>query len=91
MENRAKTSQETSLDEIKCFFDSAPPLKDGNIVSKKLDEFLETNSLSAGTGSKRVVCVTSGGTTVPLEQRCVRFIDNFSSGHRGSTSTEYSQ
>lgn len=39
--------------------------------------------------AKRVVCVTSGGTTVPLEQRCVRFIDNFSSGHRGATSTEY--
>ena len=40
-------------------------------------------------GARRVVCVTSGGTTVPLEQRCVRYIDNFSSGHRGATSTEY--
>ncbi|KAK6115457.1 hypothetical protein DH2020_007726 [Rehmannia glutinosa] len=38
--------------------------------------------------SSRVVCVTSGGTTVPLEQRCVRYIDNFSSGHRGAASTE---
>lgn len=37
---------------------------------------------------KRVVCVTSGGTTVPLEQRCVRYIDNFSSGFRGAASTE---
>lgn len=37
----------------------------------------------------RVVCVTSGGTTVPLEQRCVRYIDNFSSGNRGAASTEY--
>ncbi|PKA50741.1 Phosphopantothenate--cysteine ligase 2 [Apostasia shenzhenica] len=36
-----------------------------------------------------VVCVTSGGTTVPLEQRCVRYIDNFSSGNRGAASTEY--
>ncbi|XP_074330624.1 phosphopantothenate--cysteine ligase 2-like isoform X2 [Apium graveolens] len=89
MENKAVTPQETSLDEIKCFFDSAPPLKDGNSISKKLDEFLGTNSLLSGNGNKRVVCVTSGGTTVPLEQRCVRFIDNFSSGHRGSTSTEY--
>ncbi|XLU74173.1 hypothetical protein S245_033226 [Arachis hypogaea] len=25
----------------------------------------------------------------PLEQRCVRYVDNFSSGHRGATSTEY--
>lgn len=33
--------------------------------------------------------MTSGGTTVPLERRCVRHIDNFSSGHRGAASTEY--
>ena len=26
---------------------------------------------------------------MPLEQRCVRFIDNFSSGQRGAASTEY--
>ncbi|XP_070174764.1 phosphopantothenate--cysteine ligase-like isoform X2 [Littorina saxatilis] len=31
----------------------------------------------------------SGGTTVPLESRTVRFIDNFSSGTRGSASAEY--
>ena len=30
--------------------------------------------------------VTSGGTTVPLEQRTVRFIDNFSTGTRGARS-----
>lgn len=41
------------------------------------------------TSGSRIVCVTSGGTTVPLEQRCVRYIDNFSSGHRGAASTEY--
>jgi phosphopantothenate---cysteine ligase (ATP) len=41
-----------------------------------------------GVGRRRIVCVTSGGTTVPLEQRCVRYIDNFSSGHRGAASTE---
>lgn len=39
--------------------------------------------------ARRIVCVTSGGTTAPLEQRCVRYVDNFSSGHRGATSTEY--
>ena len=31
----------------------------------------------------------SGGTTVPLESRTVRFIDNFSVGTRGATSAEY--
>lgn len=35
------------------------------------------------------MCVTSGGTTVPLERRCVRFIDNFSGGTRGALSTEF--
>ncbi len=35
-----------------------------------------------------VVCVTSGGTTVPLERRCVRFVDNFSGGTRGALSVE---
>ncbi|KAG0015349.1 hypothetical protein BGZ81_011727, partial [Podila clonocystis] len=38
---------------------------------------------------RRVVLVTSGGTTVPLETLTVRFIDNFSAGTRGATSAEY--
>ena len=29
-----------------------------------------------------------GGTVVPLERRCVRFIDNFSAGTRGALSAE---
>ncbi|KAG7020196.1 Phosphopantothenate--cysteine ligase 1, partial [Cucurbita argyrosperma subsp. argyrosperma] len=45
--------------------------------------------LARTRSARKVVCVTSGGTTVPLEQRCVRYIDNFSSGHRGAASTEY--
>lgn len=36
-----------------------------------------------------IVVVTSGGTRVPLERNMVRFIDNFSGGDRGATSTEY--
>eukprot|EP00730_Choanoeca_flexa_P012012 TRINITY_DN3033_c0_g1_i1.p1 TRINITY_DN3033_c0_g1~~TRINITY_DN3033_c0_g1_i1.p1 ORF type:complete len:311 (+),score=49.81 TRINITY_DN3033_c0_g1_i1:2-934(+) len=36
----------------------------------------------------RIVFITSGGTIVPLEQRMVRFIDNFSGGRRGSASAE---
>jgi phosphopantothenate-cysteine ligase len=38
---------------------------------------------------RRVVLITSGGTTVPLEHNTVRFIDNFSAGTRGATSAEY--
>lgn len=36
-----------------------------------------------------MVFLKSGGTTVPLEQNTVRFIDNFSAGTRGSASAEY--
>ena len=39
--------------------------------------------------NRKVVLVTSGGTTVPLENQTVRFIDNFSAGTRGATSAEY--
>lgn len=37
----------------------------------------------------KVVLVTSGGTTIPLEHNTVRFVDNFSAGTRGSLSAEY--
>jgi len=37
---------------------------------------------------RRIVCVTSGGTLVPLEVNVVRFIDNFSTGERGASSAE---
>lgn len=39
--------------------------------------------------SRPIALVTSGGTTVPLENQTVRFIDNFSAGTRGATSAEY--
>ncbi|XP_003743795.2 phosphopantothenate--cysteine ligase [Galendromus occidentalis] len=39
--------------------------------------------------ASRVVLVTAGGTTVPLEQKTVRFVDNFSLGNRGAASAEY--
>ncbi|KZS98256.1 phosphopantothenate-cysteine ligase [Sistotremastrum niveocremeum HHB9708] len=39
--------------------------------------------------NRKVVLVTSGGTTVPLEHNVVRFLDNFSAGTRGATSAEY--
>jgi phosphopantothenate-cysteine ligase len=39
--------------------------------------------------NRRVVLITSGGTTVPLERQTVRVIDNFSAGTRGATSAEY--
>ncbi|KAK3154445.1 hypothetical protein QOZ80_2BG0190610 [Eleusine coracana subsp. coracana] len=74
------------------FFATAPPLRDADAVAARLHEFIARNShppSEGGGARRRIVCVTSGGTTVPLEQRCVRYIDNFSSGHRGAASTEY--
>ncbi|KAJ8979935.1 hypothetical protein NQ317_003677 [Molorchus minor] len=38
---------------------------------------------------QRIVLITSGGTTVPLEHNTVRFVDNFSAGTRGAASAEY--
>ncbi|KAJ3018456.1 hypothetical protein HKX48_002881 [Thoreauomyces humboldtii] len=53
-------------------------------AGKRVDDFV---TLHARAG-RRVVLVTSGGTTVPLEKQTVRFIDNFSAGTRGATSAE---
>jgi phosphopantothenate-cysteine ligase len=38
---------------------------------------------------EKVVLITSGGTSVPLERNTVRSIENFSTGLRGSASAEY--
>ncbi|WWC63337.1 uncharacterized protein I303_105937 [Kwoniella dejecticola CBS 10117] len=54
--------------------------------SEKMHQFVEKWKAVQG---KKVVLVTSGGTTVPLESNTVRFLDNFSAGTRGATSAEY--
>ena len=53
---------------------------------ERVDSFLKDRIV---TTECPLVLVTSGGTTVPLEFNTVRFIDNFSTGHRGAASTEY--
>ncbi|XP_022919672.1 phosphopantothenate--cysteine ligase [Onthophagus taurus] len=50
-----------------------------------LKEFCDRHNKSGD----RIVLVTSGGTTVPLEHNTVRFVDNFSAGTRGAASAEY--
>lgn len=54
-------------------------------ISTQLQEFVNLHHAHG----RRVVLVSSGGTTVPLENQTVRFIDNFSAGTRGATSAEY--
>ena len=63
----------------------APPACAG--VREKVDGFVKRHVCVEGS-QRRVVLVTSGGTTVPLEKNTVRFIDNFSTGSRGSKSVE---
>lgn len=57
--------------------------KHESLVREFVDYHLSTNP------ETRIALVTSGGTTVPLENQTVRFIDNFSAGTRGATSAEY--
>ncbi|CAN0070728.1 unnamed protein product, partial [Phaeothamnion confervicola] len=52
------------------------------------DESLRAFVASCVRLGRPVVCVTSGGTAVPLERNTVRTIDNFSTGLRGASSAE---
>lgn len=67
------------------YFTHEPPPKDLKTNTTLAREFI-TRHAEEG---RRVVLVTSGGTTVPLETQTVRYIDNFSAGTRGATSAEY--
>ncbi|CBX94894.1 hypothetical protein IAQ61_009556 [Plenodomus lingam] len=67
------------------YFTHEPPPKDLKTNTTLAREFI-TRHADEG---RRVVLVTSGGTTVPLETQTVRYIDNFSAGTRGATSAEY--
>lgn len=59
-----------------------PSLQEHHDLAKEfIDRHVQTG--------RRLVLVTSGGTTVPLETQTVRFVDNFSAGTRGATSAEY--
>ena len=54
------------------------------VHAKAVREFVE----SAAKGKGKVIIVTSGGTSVPLEKNAVRSLENFSTGTRGAISTE---
>jgi phosphopantothenate---cysteine ligase (ATP) len=67
------------------YFSANPPPKSLEAHSKLAKAFIDHHAAA----KRRVVLITSGGTTVPLEKQTVRFIDNFSAGTRGATSAEY--
>ena len=65
------------------FFEKNRPSSNCHAQLKEISEFI-----SKIPENKRIVLITSGGTVVPLERQTVRFIDNFSTGSRGSLSAE---
>lgn len=67
------------------YFQNNPPPPSLESCKAQASAFI-ADQINAG---RKVALVTSGGTTVPLEEHTVRFIDNFSAGTRGATSTEY--
>ncbi|ORY67391.1 DNA/pantothenate metabolism flavo protein [Pseudomassariella vexata] len=67
------------------YFSSNPPPKALAAHTAQAQSFINHHAAEG----RRVVLITSGGTTVPLEKQTVRFIDNFSAGTRGATSAEY--
>ncbi|KAL8714243.1 MAG: hypothetical protein Q9220_001972 [cf. Caloplaca sp. 1 TL-2023] len=67
------------------YFNHNPPPKSLHSDVALAEQFIAEHS----NNRRRLVLVTSGGTTVPLENQTVRFIDNFSAGTRGATSAEY--
>ncbi|GAB5359778.1 hypothetical protein AAMO2058_000571400 [Amorphochlora amoebiformis] len=67
------------------FFAKNDPPESYDKIEKEMEEFVRKNKSSG----RRIVCVTGGGTTVPLERNTVRFIDNFSTGRRAAISVEY--
>lgn len=76
----------SSIDQAeKDYFTSNPPPKQLQQHLSLAQAFISRHSEQ----NRKVVLVTSGGTTVPLENQTVRFIDNFSAGTRGATSAEY--
>ena len=66
------------------YFSTNPPPKKLESHTAQAQAFISAHAAQG----RRVVLVTSGGTTVPLERNTVRFLDNFSAGTRGASSAE---
>lgn len=80
----ASASEPVPKDVENHYFSSNPPPKALPEHIAQAQRFIDFHA----NAHHRVVLITSGGTTVPLEKQTVRFIDNFSAGTRGATSAE---
>lgn len=83
--NKMSTDAPLAEAELNYFTNNPPP----KALKTHLTLAREFITRHATQPTRRVVLVTSGGTTVPLENQTVRYIDNFSAGTRGATSAEY--
>ncbi|PYH93409.1 phosphopantothenate-cysteine ligase [Aspergillus ellipticus CBS 707.79] len=81
----APTADMTPAEAESVYFNNYPPPKALPKHEALARAFVDYHVQS----NRRLVLVTSGGTTVPLENQTVRFIDNFSAGTRGAVSAEY--
>ncbi len=86
-----KTSSSSMDDDVRRaisnFYSSSSPPSDLRDVRARI-EFLVNEVEESCDPDRRVVFVTSGGTSVPLERNTVRSLENFSSGSRGAASVE---
>lgn len=71
------------VEDLDHFFPSGQPA----CFSRTLSSVANFCSVNARI-SRRAAVITSGGTAVPLERNAVRFLDNFSTGSRGSSCAE---
>ncbi|RDL31505.1 CoaB-like protein [Venustampulla echinocandica] len=85
MSSSSSRPDRTPAEAERDYFSENPAPANLEKYAAQAKEFIDFHA-AAG---RRVVLVTSGGTTVPLERQTVRFIDNFSAGTRGATSAEY--
>ncbi|KAI1433546.1 DNA/pantothenate metabolism flavoprotein [Xylaria sp. CBS 124048] len=85
MDSNSSRTSASSYQVENSYFSSNPPPKALPQHVAAAQEFISQHAAA----DRRVVLITSGGTTVPLEKNTVRFIDNFSAGTRGATSAEY--
>lgn len=81
----SNASTKPSVSKDTSYFEENPPPESVEASAKVAKAFVANHN----EFGRKVVLVTSGGTTVPLENQTVRFIDNFSAGTRGATSAEY--
>ncbi|XP_070564819.1 phosphopantothenate--cysteine ligase-like isoform X2 [Ptychodera flava] len=80
-----QTTAEAAVEEWESFYKNSTPPKDYSKLVDKMKDF----AVHIGSFDQKLVLVTSGGTSVPLESRTVRYLDNFSIGTRGAASAEY--